>query len=166
MKKKEREEAMEKILKRDFDILITTVMFISKKFETIKDLIFDLVIVDDVDSFLKSSKNVDKILMLLGFSQNVIQKALENVELRRMLIFEQKEEILKKIEENSKEIEKEKKKAKVLIVSGASARARTKRVMLFKELLDFSIGTKIEGIRNIEDLYLFQWIRELSMQNF
>ena len=153
MKKKEREEAMEKILKRDFDILITTVMFISKKFETIKDLIFDLIVVDDVDSFLKASKNVDKVLMLLGFSQNVIQKALENVELRRMLIFEKKEEILKKIEENSKEIEKEKKKAKVLIVSGASARARTKRVMLFKELLDFSIGTKIEGIRNIEDLY-------------
>jgi reverse gyrase len=153
MKKKEREEAMEKILKRDFDILITTVMFISKKFETIKDLIFDLIVVDDVDSFLKASKNVDKVLMLLGFSQSTIQKALENVELRRILIFGQKEEILKKIEENSKEIEKEKKKAKVLIVSGASARARTKRVMLFKELLDFSIGTKIEGIRNIEDLY-------------
>jgi reverse gyrase len=128
-------------------------MFISKKFEIIKDLIFDLIVVDDVDSFLKASKNVDKVLMLLGFSQNVIQKALENVELRRMLVFEQKEEILKKIEENSKEIEKEKKKAKILIVSGASARARTKRVMLFKELLDFSIGTKIEGIRNIEDLY-------------
>jgi reverse gyrase len=153
MKKKEREEALEKIIKKDFDILITTVMFISKKFEIIKDFVFDLIIVDDVDSFLKASKNVDKVLMLLGFSQNVIQKALENVELRRMLVFEQKEEILKKIEENSKEIEKEKKIAKVLIVSGASARARTKRVMLFKELLDFSIGTKIEGIRNIEDLY-------------
>ena len=153
MKKKEREEALEKIIKREFDVLITTVMFISKKFDLIKDLVFDLIIVDDVDSFLKASKNVDKVLSLLGFSQNAIQKALENVELRRKLIFEQNEEILKKIEENEKEIEKEKRNAKTLIVSGASARARTKRVMLFKELLDFTIGTKIEGMRNIEDLY-------------
>jgi reverse gyrase len=153
MKKKEREEALEKIIKKEFDILITTVMFISKKFDLIKDLVFDLIIVDDVDSFLKASKNVDKVLSLLGFSQNAIQRALENVELRRKLIFEQNEEILKKIEENEKEIEKEKRNAKTLIVSGASARARTKRVMLFKELLDFTIGTKIEGMRNIEDLY-------------
>jgi reverse gyrase len=144
---------LEKIIKKEFDILITTVMFISKKFDLIKDLVFDLIIVDDVDSFLKASKNVDKVLSLLGFSQNAIQKALENVELRRKLIFEQNEEILKKIEENEKEIEKEKRNAKTLIVSGASARARTKRVMLFKELLDFTIGTKIEGMRNIEDVY-------------
>ncbi|MEM0481057.1 MAG: reverse gyrase [Candidatus Aenigmatarchaeota archaeon] len=157
LKQKEKQEQMNKIISKDFDVLITTSMFLSKKFEIIKDNKFDLIIVDDVDSFLKASKNVDKVLMLLGFNQEIISKALENVELRRSLIFEKDEnkrkEIEKKIEENQKIIEREKKFAKTLIVSGASARARTKRVMLFKELLDFTIGTRIEGIRNIEDLY-------------
>ncbi|MEM5881993.1 MAG: reverse gyrase [Candidatus Aenigmatarchaeota archaeon] len=156
LKKKEREEAIEKIKNKEFQILITTNMFLSKKFEMVKDFNFDIIIVDDVDSFLRASKNINKVLNLLGFGDEVIEKALENIELRRSLMFaneEERKEKEKKIEENKNFIKKFSYKNKVLVVSGASARARTKRVMLFNELLGFQIGTKIEGIRNVEDVY-------------
>ncbi|MEM5820858.1 MAG: reverse gyrase [Candidatus Aenigmatarchaeota archaeon] len=158
LKQKEKEEAMQKILNKEYQILITTNMFLSKKFDLIKDENFDIIFVDDVDSFLKASKNIDKVLKLLGFKEEVIQKALENVELRRNLVFvneEKRKEIEKKIEENEKFIKANSPINKILIVSGASARARVKRVMLFKELLNFQIGTRIEGIRNVVDTYEF-----------
>lgn len=153
LKQKEKEEQLNKILSNDFNILITTNMFLSKKFDVIKDKKFDLIIVDDVDSFLKASKNVDKVLQLLGFSSKAIEIALQNVDLKRQLIFEKSEEIINKIKENEKILNEEKKGYKgCLIVSGASARARKKRVLLFRELLNFEIGTRIEGLRNVEDI--------------
>lgn len=48
-------------------IVITTSQFLSKNFEYIKDKKFNFIFVDDVDAILKASKNVDKILHLLGF---------------------------------------------------------------------------------------------------
>lgn len=50
-----------------FKILITTAQFLAKNFERVKELHFDFVFVDDVDSVLKASKNVERILTLLGF---------------------------------------------------------------------------------------------------
>ncbi|MEM5806155.1 MAG: reverse gyrase [Candidatus Aenigmatarchaeota archaeon] len=158
-KKNEKEENLEKLKNRDFQILITTNMFLAKKFELIKDIPFDVILVDDVDSFLKASKNINKVLNLLGFSDEIIEKALENVELKRSLIFASEEErkrIEEKIEENKKIIKNSLPINKILIVSGASMRARTKRVMLFNELLNFQIGTRIEGIRNVEDVFEFE----------
>lgn len=157
LRKKEKEEALQKILNRDFQILITTNMFLSKKFDIIKGFLFDTIIVDDVDSFLKASKNVDKVLNLLGFNEEIIQRALENVDLRRNLIFitdkNKRKEVEKKIEENERLIKRAAPINRILIVSGASTRARAKRVLLFKELLNFQIGTRIEGIRNVEDVF-------------
>ena len=164
LKNKEKKQMLEDIQKGNFDILITTSMFLSKRFELLQDKRFDLIIVDDVDSFLKASKNVDKVLMLLGFTQEIIEKTFELIDLRRELLKNLRfptltqDEVVekqKRIEKLEKEIEKEVKKIKkgILIVSGASTRARRKRVMLFRELLGFEIGTRIEGMRNIEDIY-------------
>ncbi|MET1125060.1 MAG: reverse gyrase [Archaeoglobaceae archaeon] len=52
---------------RNFDILITTTQFLSRHFDEIRGEIYDFVFVDDVDAVLKASKNVDRILQLLGF---------------------------------------------------------------------------------------------------
>jgi len=61
-----REEFFEKLEKNDYDILITTSQFLSRNFSRIKRK-FDFIFVDDVDSILKASKNIDRILHLMGF---------------------------------------------------------------------------------------------------
>ena len=121
MKKSEKEKFVE-ILERDnFDILITTTQFLSKNFSMIKDKTFNFIFVDDVDAILKGSRNVDKILTLLGF--------------RRV----------------GKKWEGEKKG--VLMVSTATAK-KGKATILFRELLDFDVGSSFFTIRNIDDIFV------------
>ena len=144
----------------DFDVLVTTSAFLSRRFDLVRPFRFDLVFVDDVDSIVKRSKNVDKVLMLLGFDEAVISKALRLVELRPKLskasgstlegprseVYELEDEVCRYLEEND---------VGVLIVSGASLRARrTKRIKLFRELLGFELGSVVRYGRNIEDLYV------------
>ncbi|MDI9610522.1 MAG: reverse gyrase [Archaeoglobales archaeon] len=64
---KDKEAFFEKI--NEFRILITTAQFLAKNFEKIRDLTFDFIFVDDVDAILKTSKNVERILSLLGIEK-------------------------------------------------------------------------------------------------
>ena len=70
MKKDEKEKFQQLLAEGDFDILVTTTQFLSRHFTLLKGLVFDFIFVDDVDAILKSSKNVDRILELLGFSRD------------------------------------------------------------------------------------------------
>lgn len=63
---KEEKESFFSLLKEDFHILVTTTQFLAKHFEDIGKT-FNFIFVDDVDAVLKASRNVDRILMLLGF---------------------------------------------------------------------------------------------------
>lgn len=49
-------------------IVITTTQFLSRHFEYLQNKVFDFIFVDDVDAILKSSKNIEKVLKLLGFT--------------------------------------------------------------------------------------------------
>jgi len=69
MKKEEKEKFKEKLEKDNFDILITTTQFLAKNFPQIKEKKFDFIFVDDVDAILKTSKNVEKVITLLGFKK-------------------------------------------------------------------------------------------------
>ncbi|WP_202319385.1 reverse gyrase [Archaeoglobus neptunius] len=51
-----------------FQILITTTQFLSKHYAGLGT--FNFIFVDDVDAILKASKNIDRILALLGFHYN------------------------------------------------------------------------------------------------
>ncbi|MCD6447426.1 MAG: reverse gyrase [Thermoplasmata archaeon] len=64
---KNKEEFFEKLQKKEFDVLITTTQFLAKHFDKLSNFTFDFIFVDDVDAILKASKNVDRILQLLGF---------------------------------------------------------------------------------------------------
>ena len=65
MKKSEKEENLQKIVQNEFDILITTTAFLSKNYYLISKKKFQFVFVDDVDSILKRSKNVEKVVHLV-----------------------------------------------------------------------------------------------------
>jgi len=137
---KEKKQMLESISKGDFDILVTTSYFISRNYEKIPVNDFNMIFVDDVDAFVRRSKNIDRVLKLLGISQDEIDKAYKKISGK-----EGGEE---------KNTKKETNRSGILIVSGASIRSRrTKRIKLIRELLGFEISGRIEGYRNIVDIY-------------
>ncbi len=152
LSKRAKEEIKAKIESGDFEILITTTSFLYRNFEIIPRK-FELIFVDDVDSILKSAKNIDKVLMIAGFSQEDIQQALEFIDYKRHIAqtghFDPEE-----FEKRRQQIEKiaAKPHAKV-IVSSATANPKSRRVHLFRELLGFEVSRPKITIRNIEDLY-------------
>jgi len=130
----------ERLLNGDFKILITTSMFLYKNWEIIpRDFAF--IFVDDVDSFLKTAKNVDKVLYLLGLEMDDIEKTISLIRLKGK---KEKKEELKKIKEKIKGI---------LVLSSATANPRSFRIKLFRELLGFEVGMPTFYLRNIVDAY-------------
>lgn len=121
VKKDEREKFFKLLEDGEFSILVTTSQFLPRYFGQMRHLRFNFIFVDDVDSVLKASKNVDRILNLLGF------------------YYDQNER-------------KWKGKAKgCLMVSTATAK-KGQKVQLFRELLNFDVGTSTHAVRNIEDV--------------
>jgi len=156
MPKNQREEALKKIESRDYKLLITTDRFLIDRMDSLSGTRFDYIFVDDVDSFLKSPKNIDKVISLLGFDPKIIDTVMRLVEVRKRLISQASSDLLGEYEELKKEVMKERQKEHGrLVVTGATLRPRkTKRIYIFSELLGFELGTKPEFIRNIVDFYL------------
>ncbi len=154
--KKKQEELKNRIKSEDFKILITTSMFLYKNIDIIPKGIYSLVFIDDVDSILKSAKNIDKVLMLLGFSEEDIEETLKFINFKRKIFAKgQPDEKTLEIYQNwQQKIEKISQKRKgVLIVSSATSNPRSRRVLLFRELLGFEVGRPSLTLRNIEDIY-------------
>jgi reverse gyrase len=128
--------------KGKFDIFICTSAFLHRNFELLKNIDFSLIFVDDVDSFLKNSKNVDNLFLLLGFSKKEIELALKR----------DKEE--KDYEDLLKIKEKHKKSIKQLIISSATLKPKTNRVLLFQNLLGFEITRFVSTLRKVIDTYI------------
>jgi|Deesub1362B_J571_1020462.scaffolds.fasta_scaffold00110_2 reverse gyrase len=152
-----REELKKRISQGDFRILLTTTMFLYKNLEVIRGNDFKLIFIDDVDSIIKSSKRIDDVLVLLGFDEGIIEKAYELLRLRELRVRASEREqqsIAERIEEYEREIEEKKKRIKSrLIVSTATSRPKSKRVKLFRELLDFQVGQPVLNLRNVSDIY-------------
>ncbi|WP_457639762.1 reverse gyrase [Persephonella sp.] len=154
--KKKQEELKERIKNNDFKILITTTMFLYKNIDIIPKGEYGLVFVDDVDSILKTARNIDKVLMLLGFSQEDIDYTLKFISFKQNLFKkgEPSEEELELYQHWQVKVQSIAQKRKgVLIVSSATSNPRSKRVNLFRELLGFEVGRPSLTLRNIEDVY-------------
>lgn len=164
---KQKEKKMERLVNKDFKILITTSMFLYKNQERIPKG-FDFIFVDDVDSFLKTAKNIDKVLYLLGFSQEDVRTTMDLIKLKEKIKkTDQEWETIKELSEKVKTIS-EKRKG-VLVVSSATSNPKSSRIKLFRELLGFEVGTPTFYLRNVIDLYvdikecdLEKWIKELG----
>ena len=154
--KKKQEELKDRIKNNDFKILLTTTMFLYKNIDIIPKGEYGLVFVDDVDSILKTAKNIDKVLMLLGFSQEDIEYTLKFITFKQNLFKKGQptEEDFELLQHWQSKIQKIAEKRKgVLIVSSATSNPRSKRVNLFRELLGFEVGRPSLTLRNIEDIY-------------
>ncbi len=158
---KEKRERLDKLLSGDFDVLVTTSRFLQARFNDVSRHKYKFIFVDDVDAVLKSSKSVDLVLKLVGFSDEDINIGIELIKAKRELARlitqdkrEQAEKISKKIERMEKYIERVREKiGSILVVSSATGRPRGARVKLFRELLGFEAGSRSEVLRNIIDSY-------------
>ena len=154
--KKKQNELKGRIKDNDFKILLTTSMFLYKNVDIIPKSVYDLVFIDDVDSILKSAKNIDKVLMLLGFSEDDIEETLKFLKFKAKIFSkgQPSEKELEIYQNWQRKIEKiAQKRRGVLIVSSATSNPRSRRVLLFRELLGFEVGRPSLTLRNIEDVY-------------
>jgi len=165
MKKGERGDALERIAKGEFDILITTSRFMIKNWKTLASIGFRFVFVDDVDAVLKSGRSILALLYTLGFDDDDIDRGQQAIMIRRRLasllsgetVVERVEEIESlygRLRELTKQIGKKRESLGVsLVVSSATGRPRGPRVLLFRELLGFQAGSRGEMLRKIKDAY-------------
>lgn len=128
----------EQFLSGDFDILCGTNMFLHRNFENLMKFRFRFIFIDDIDSFLKRSKNVDNLFKLLGFTDYEIKLALKENKTERDW------EKLAKIRKKERET--------VLIVSSATLKPKGNRVFLFRNLLGFDVQKAVTTVRNIVDV--------------
>ncbi|WP_457742643.1 reverse gyrase [Thermococcus sp.] len=167
LRKKEKEEMLARIEGEDYDILVTSAQWLARNFEEkLKGRHFDFIFVDDVDAFLKASKNIDRSLLLLGFTEETIEKAWEIIRLKKQLARylngnsqdknEKLRELNSKIEKLQREIEKFKRSNRIglMIIASATGSARGDRIKLYRELLGFEVGSGRSALRNVVDSYL------------
>lgn len=151
----DKEAIKEKISRGSFNILITTTMFLYKNVDIIPKGIFSLIFVDDVDSILKTARNIDKLFLLLGLTERDISFALRYINEKRLKTDNNKDasaetsSMTEEIREMSKKIKGS------LIVSSATSRPRSSRILLLREILGFEVGHPRISIRNIEEFYEF-----------
>jgi len=156
LRKKEKEERIERVRSGDFDILITTTQFLTRNFDMVKAIKFDLVFVDDVDAILRASKNIDRILQMLGYDEEILAKTYELIKAKFTIVFRRNDkELSKKIDELQREIDtyKETHRTGQIIVSTATGSAHGIRVKLFRELMGFDIGSTRANLRKITNVF-------------
>jgi len=174
LKNKEKQKVKERIAKGDFRALFTTTNFLYKNFPLFENVKWklDFIFVDDVDSLLKSAKNIDYILYLMGFDEKDIQIGYELMKLKYILVnLSEKNkkyfQILQKINQLQNALEKKKKSIKsILVVSSATAKPRSKKVNLLRELLWFEVWKVTSNLRNVVDLWYEKQANVLYEQFF
>ncbi|MCS7213900.1 MAG: reverse gyrase [Candidatus Calescibacterium sp.] len=140
----------------DYDILITTSMFLARNEEKILRKNFDFIFVDDVDSYLRQPKNVERVLKLMGLSDEDISE-LKNILKRKYDLMRDRNNSNKSVgfAEISHDVSKIRKKIKgVLVLSSATAKARASTIRYFREIFGFEISPYASTLRNIVDLYI------------
>ena len=158
--KKNREEVLEKIRNCQYNLLVVTNHFLLKNHALLATCTPDVVIVDDVDSLIKSEKGVVGLVKLLGFTD----RAVELVKKRSSLLWKlmvskvygrNPEELIREYLEVDRELEEEisRTKSSQLIVASATGRSRGPASRILKDLLRIDLsGISIYG-RNITDSY-------------
>jgi reverse gyrase len=160
--RREKEAELEVISAGAYDVLVTTTAFLSRRWELVAGRRFDAILVDDVDAVLRNSKNIDRILYLLGFSENAVRIAYEIVKKKIAALVAKASGNMKKYEDLLLKLENlEARLARELVsslpgqlvIASATGRAYGLKPKLFRELLGFDIGRVYDYTRSVANLY-------------
>ncbi len=133
-----RKKERERMQQGDFDVLVATTAFFYRHTEELTSLGFKLIFIDDVDSFLKRSTQIDRLFKLLGFSEEEVALALKP---------RKSEQDLTRLEE----IRRRHAGKTLLLMSSATLKPRTNRIWLFRYLLGFEVHRASSSIRRVVD---------------
>lgn len=158
--KKKKEAVLEKVKGCNYNLLLVTNRFLLKNHDLIKQCKPDLVVVDDVDSLIKSDKSAQNLIKLLGFSENAIELAKKRMNILWRIVLgkvcgKKVEELVKEYIELDRDLEIEVSKSKLsqLVVASATGKSRGLASKLLRDLLKIDLsGITIYG-RNITDCY-------------
>nr|MEB3859738.1 reverse gyrase [Desulfurococcales archaeon] len=163
MSKRAREEALARIERGDYRIAVITTGFLQRRFEALsRSGPVNLVVVDDVDSMLRNSKNVDRVLVLLGFEEEVVRLAYKLVD-TKLKIFKAlstgNERRLEALERELVDVERRLRDRVAgglgqLVIASATGRPRGRKHLVFKELLGFEVGGGTDYLRNVVDSFV------------
>ncbi len=161
--KNKREEVLKRIENKNFKILVITTGFLQRHFEILKKISpFELIIVDDVDSLLRQSRNIERILMLMGYNKETIETALELVDTKQKLFRSLALGLESKTESLQKRVTELESKLRILapapqgqlVIASATGRPKGIRHLVFRELLGFEIGGTTDYMRNVIDSFI------------
>lgn len=163
LSKKRREEILSKIKNNEYDILVLTNHFLIRHYNLLDQSYIGLIIIDDVDSLMRSSKNVVRLMKLLGFNEELIEKAKKRNSIIWKLMLSRslnREEDYRKYIEELIEIEAEidellrSSSKKQVVIASATGRMKGVYAKIMRDLLRIDVsGVTIYG-RNITDAYL------------
>lgn len=158
--RRKKAEVLEKIGRHEFDVLIVTNAFLLRNHEMLINCPLNVVVVDDVDSLLKSEKGARALFRLLGYTDDVIELAKRRSEIAwRILVGKTVGKDVEKLVEEYLKIDNELEtrlktlRTKQLIVASATGKTRGNVGRLLRELLRVDIaGISIYG-RDVTDCY-------------
>lgn len=162
MSKKRRAESLSLIETGSYDVLVTTTGFLSRRWDLLRNARFDVVLVDDVDAILRNSRNIDKLLMLLGFDEEAVATAYNLIKKKIAASIARVSGRIKRYEQLLHEIEELESRLSLkllerapgqLVIASATGRAYGLKPKLFRELLGFDIGRVYDYTRSIANFY-------------
>ncbi|MEM4528717.1 MAG: reverse gyrase [Desulfurococcaceae archaeon] len=170
LSKKKREYLLKQIEEGDFKILVSTNSFLARRFDLLSRNAIDVILVDDVDSLIRSEKNTVKLLKLMGYDEEIIQLAKKRMNILWKLLVSQTmgnkdcTSLIKELLEIDNRINNyiiNKKKVQVII---ASATGRTRGIIgkVLRDLLRIDIsGITIYG-RDVTDSYILIDLKDIE----
>ncbi|AEM38832.1 reverse gyrase [Pyrolobus fumarii 1A] len=152
----EKRAQLEAIENGEYDILVTTTAFLSRRWGLLERTMFDTIIVDDVDAILRDSVNVERILMLLGAKPDEIRAAtrLVKLSLRVRANPALARRYASEIEELKRVVNGVAGRLGQLVVASATGRARGFKRLVLGKLLGLSVGSIAGYARNIAEYKL------------
>ncbi|MEM1610263.1 MAG: reverse gyrase [Sulfolobales archaeon] len=157
-----REELIRAISSNTYDILLTTSALISRRRDIFAGLRFDVIVADDLDSLVKSSKNLERILEMLGVDRGEVELAAKIAAKKYELAGAKAIGNPEKVGELREELEVlraelasslSRKRIGQLVVSTATGKSWGIKSKILREILGFEVGGILEYIRNIVDAY-------------
>lgn len=162
LSKKQRDAKISTIQNDEYDILVTTSSFVSRKWELLRGTKFSSILVDDVDAVLRNSKNIDRLLVLLGFDEESVSLAYQVIKKKIAAAIAKASGHVKLYENILEELEvlEAKLASKLasiipgqLVIASATGRAYGLKPKIFRELLGFDIGRVYDYTRSVTNFY-------------
>lgn len=160
--KKRRLAALESIQKCDYKLLIITSNFLTRCGELLINCRPDIIIIDDVDSLLRSKRGVLNLIKVLGYSQRAVELVKRRANLLWRILRERSsgkncDDLIREYVDVDRQLEVEISSCRSaqVVVASATARSRGQVARLLKDLIGVDVsGISIYG-RNVTDCYSF-----------